>query len=188
MQRIVLVMLLGVITAASAACASVQAKTPADRPTLEVPAPPTRMIEPTPRPEPLPPDPVPDLPPAAAPNPRPRPAATNREPARTEPKPEVPPAEPVITPAPVTPPQQLRSPGTADGAEADRQVRTVLENARKTLGSIDYKRLSRARQKEYDDAGRLIAQAEDHLKTSSFELARNLAEKADGIAKELKGR
>jgi hypothetical protein len=134
-------------------------------------------------------EPVPDLPAPAPPTPPRRAPATNREPARTEPKPEAPPTEPVVSaPAPVTAPPQLRTPATADGAEADRQVRAVLENARQTLASIDYRRLSKARQKEYNDAGRLITQAEDHLKTSSFELARNLAEKADGIAKELKGR
>jgi outer membrane biosynthesis protein TonB len=187
MQKLILLALLG-LAAASAACASAQAKAPADRPTLEVPPPPTRTIEPTPRPEPIV-EPVPDLPPVAPPNPRPRTAAANREPVRTEPKPEAPPPEPVVTsPPPVAAPPQLRTPATADGAEADRQVRAVLENARRTLGSIDYRQLSKARQKEYDDAGRLIVQAEDHLKTSSFELARNLAEKADGIAKELKGR
>ena len=189
MQRLILLALLG-LAAASAACASAQAKAPADRPTLEVPAPPTRTIEPTPRPEPVV-EPVPDLPPAAPPTtPRPRASAANREPVRTEPKPEAPPPEaaPTSAPAPVAAPPQLRTPATADGAEADRQVRTVIENARRTLGSIDYRQLSKARQKEYNDAGRLIAQAEDHLKTSSFELARNLAEKADGIAKELKGR
>jgi hypothetical protein len=188
MQKIILLVLLGGL-AATAACASAQAKAPADRPPLEVPVPPTRTIEPTPRPEPASPEPVADLPQAPPASPRPRPSATNREPARTEPKPEAPPAEPVAaSPAPVAPPPQLRTPGTADGAEADRQVRGVLENARKTLKVIDYRQLSKAKQKEYDNAGRLIAQAEEHLKTSSFELARTLAEKADGIAKELKGR
>lgn len=186
MQRIVLLVWLGAV-AASASCASAQARTAADRPTLEVPAPPARTIEPTARPEPATPEPVPDLPPATPPNPKPRPPAA-REPARTDPKPEAPatevPAPPV---APVTPPPQLRT-STVDGAEAERQVRTVLDSASKALKLVDHNRLSKARRAEYDNAVRLMAQSEENLKTANFEIARNLANKADQIAKELQPR
>lgn len=51
--------------AGSAACASAIARTPPERPALEVPAPPTKVVEPPPRPEPMP-EPVPDLPPRSA--------------------------------------------------------------------------------------------------------------------------
>ena len=186
MQRMLLLVWLGAV-AASASCASAQAGTAADRPTLEVPAPPARMIEPTARPEPATPEPVPDLPPATPPNPKPKPSA-NREPARTDPKPETPPAEVAPPPvAPVTPPPQLRT-STVDGAEAERLVRTVLDRASKALKLVDYNRLSNARRKEYDNAVLMMAQSEENLKTANFEIARNLANKADQIAKELQPR
>lgn len=186
MQRIVLLVWLGAV-AASASCASAQARTAADRPTLEVPSPPARMIEPTARPEPATPEPVPDLPPAAPPNPKPRPPAT-REPARSDPKPEAPAAEVPQPPvAPVTPPPQLRT-SSVDAAEAERQVRTILDRASRALKLVDHKGLSNARRKEYDNAVLMMAQSEENLKTANFEIARNLADKADQIAKELQPR
>jgi hypothetical protein len=185
MKRLFLLVWLGAV-AASASCASAQARTAADRPALEVPPPPTRMIEPTARPEPTTPEPVPDLPPATPPNPKPKPPT--REPARTEPKPEAPAAEVPPPPvAPVTPPPQLRT-SSVDSAEAERQVRAVLESAIKALKLVDPNSLSKARRAEYDNAVRLMAQSEENLKTANFEIARNLANKADQIAKELQPR
>jgi hypothetical protein len=186
MQKLTLVTLLAGLVA-SGACASAQAKAPADRPTLDVPAPPIRMIEPTPRPEPLLPEPVPDLPPANAPNPRPRPTPP-RDPAKTDPKPEAPAAEVAPPVAPVTPPPQLRTSSTADAAEAEKQVRTVMESANKTLNSIDWRRLSKSQQEQYDTAKRMITESDEKLKESKVEIARNLATKAERIAKELLGR
>jgi len=171
---------------ASGACATASAKVPADRPTLDVPAPPPRVIEPTPQREPSMPEPVGELPPALPPNPRPKPAP-NRDPPRAEPKPEAPAVE-TVTVAPVTPPPTLRTPGTADGAEAMRQVREVLDRANKTLGSIDYRLLNKDRRGQYDTAKNLITQSEDALKKSTFDIARKLADKADQIAKELQTR
>ena len=172
---------------ASGACVTATAKTPADRPTLEVPPPPPRVIEPTPPPEPSMPEPVGDLPPANTPNPRPRPTPS-REATRTEPKPETPAVETAPPVAPVAPPPQLRTPGTADGAEAARQVHDVLDRANKTLASIDYRKLNTARRGQYDTAKNLIRQSEDALKASNFDIARNLANKADQIGKELQTR
>jgi hypothetical protein len=169
---------------ASGACVTATAKTPADRPTLEVPPPPPRVIEPTPQPELSMPEPVGDLPPANLPNPRPKPTPS-REATRTEPKPETPIVETAPPVAPVAPPPQLRTPGTADGAEAARQVHDVLDRANKTLGSIDYRKLNTARRGQYDTAKNLIRQSEDALKASNFEIARKLADKADQIGKEL---
>jgi hypothetical protein len=187
MQKLTLAALLGALVA-TGACASAQAKAPAEWPGLEVPAPPTRMIEPTPRPEPLLPEPVPDLPPVATPNPRPRPNPP-RDPARTDPKPEAPAAEAAAAPvAPVTPPPQLRTTSTADAAEAEKQVRTVMESANKTLSSIDWRRLSTSQKEQYDTAKRMITESDEKLKESKVEIARNLATKAERIAKELQGR
>ena len=175
---------------ASGACATVRAKAPADRPTLDVPVPPGKVIEPMPRQEPTMPEPVGDLPAPPPANPRPnRPAA--REATRTDPKPETPVVETV--PAPVTPPApapQLRTPGTPDSGEAARQVREILDRANKALSSIDTKRFSKARgtKEQYDNAKRLVTQAEDALKAGNFDSARKLADKANDIAKELQGR
>jgi outer membrane biosynthesis protein TonB len=183
MKRLGLLLLLGPLVTA---CASAQAKSAADRPTLEMPAVPPRVIEAAP-PEPPPPEPVPDLPPAPAPPPpRARNAAPTRETAKPDPKPEPPPVEqPVVTPpAPALP--QLRTPGTPEGPEASRQVGDVIERARKTLSSIDYRNLSTARKAEYDSAQLTIKQSENALKSGKFDIALNLAEKAEGIAKELR--
>jgi BMFP domain-containing protein YqiC len=185
MQKITLAVLLGIV-AASAACASAQAKAPAERPSLEVPVPPTRMIEPTPRPEPAQLEPVPELPPAAPPNPRPRPAP--KETPRTDPKPEAPAAEVAPPVAPVTPPPQLRTASTADAAEAERQVRAIMESANKALGAITFQRLDKGQKEQYDYAKRMIAESEEKLKESKVEIARDLATKAEKIAKGLPAR
>lgn len=174
--------------AGGAACASAQAKSPADRPALEVPPVPPRVIEAKPLETALP-QPVEELPPVAQLPPRPRPAA--RETARVEPKPaEPPPADqalPAVTPpAPAVP--QLRTPGTVDGAEATRQVGEVIERARRALNAIDYRRLTSERKSQYNSAKLMVTESENALKKSDFEFARNLAEKADRLAKELTGR
>lgn len=188
MKRISLVLLVGAVMPI-AACATLKAKVPPERPALEVPVPPGKVIEPMPRQEPATPEPVGDLPAAAPANPRPnRPPV--REPARSDPKP---PETPVVEPAPppATPPApapQLRTPGTPDSAEAARQVRDILERANKTLNSIDTRRFTKARREQYDNARRLITQSEDALKAGNFDSARKLADKANDIAKELQGR
>lgn len=190
MKRMVLAVILGCLTSA---CAAAQAKAPADRPTLDVPAPPPKTIEPTPKPEPTTaPEPVSDLPttsPATPTRPN-RPTQRDTTP-RPEPKPaETAPAEapPATPPAPIAPAPQLRTPGTADGAEASKQVRDMIDKAQKSLYSIDFKRLNNAQQNQYNNAKLMLAQAEEQLKGSNFEIARNNAEKAGRIAAELGGR
>lgn len=78
-------------------------------------------------------------------------------------------------------------PGTADGAGAARQVRDILDRAKKTLGSVNYQRLTTARRDEYDRANLMIKEAEEAVKAEKFDYAKNLADKADQIAKELLG-
>lgn len=171
-------------------CASAQAKAPASMPALEVPPPPPRVIEPAPPPEPPPPEPVSSLPSAPV-SPRPRATPPSRETVKPEPKPEAPPAvEPPATPPPAQsqpPVPPLRTPGTPD-AEAARQIHDVNERAKKTLASIDYRALSKQQQAQYDSARMMITQSEDAVKAANFEFARNLADKAERIAKELQGR
>jgi hypothetical protein len=186
MKRLIVVLSL-MLAAASAACASVTAKAPPERPALEVPAPPTKVVEPSPKPEPAP-DPVPDLPAAAPTNsPRSRPPARPAE--RTDPKPEAATTtEAVPPPAPVPPAPQLRTPGTPDASEGAKQVNDILDRATKTLNSIDVRRFSKTRREQYDAAKHLVTQSQDALKKSDFENAKKLAIKADDLANELKGR
>jgi hypothetical protein len=175
--------------AGSAACASAQAKSPADRPNLEVPPVPPRVIEARVV-EPPPPEPVEELPAVAQMPPLKRPQPP-RDTAKVETKPAEPPpvVEPPAQSTPVAPPvPQLRIPGTVDGAEATRQIQDVIQRARKGLGSIDYKGLSTERRNQYDQAKAMVTQSEDALKGANFEFARNLADKADRLAKELQAR
>jgi outer membrane biosynthesis protein TonB len=172
------------------ACAYAQAKSPAERPTLEVPPVPPRLVEAT-VPEVAPPEPVDPPATQAAPRP-PRPQPQARETPKPEPKPEPPPAEPpplAAAPSPAVPTlPQLRTPGTPEGAEASRLVRDLVDRTRKTLGSIDYQRLTAARRAEYDNATLSIKDSESALKSGRFDIALNLAEKAERIAKELQKR
>jgi hypothetical protein len=188
MKRISWVLLVGAMMPITA-CATMKAKAPAERPALEVPVPPGKVIEPLPRQEPTTPEPVGELPAAAPTNPRPNSRPTTREPVRSDPKPETPAVEaaapPVTPPAPAV---QLRTPGTPDSGEAARQVREILDRANKTLSSIDTRRFSKAKIEQRDNAKRLVTQAEDALKAGNFDSARKLADKATDIAKELQGR
>lgn len=165
-----------------AGCASAQAKTPVERPNLEVPPPPPRVIEPVTTETP-PPDPVGELP--ANPAPPRRPSTPQREPVKTEPpKTEPPPVE--QPPAAAAP--QLRTPNTPNAAQAERQIREIINRASATLNSIDYRVLTSERRAQYDNAKLMLKQADDAIKTANFDFAKNLAEKAERIAKELQGR
>lgn len=184
MKKLALLMLLGPV---AAGCATAQAKSPVDRPNLEVPAPPPRVIESMAVFEAPTPEPVPDLPAASPTSPRPRTVPPARE-SKPDPKPETPPAE---VPPPATPPPpvpQLRTPGTVDGAEAERKIKEVIDSAKRTLGSIDYRPLNAQSRAQYDSANLFITQSEDALKSQNYDLARGLADKADRLAKELRGR
>jgi hypothetical protein len=180
------VVLLLLALAPLSGCATTQAKAPIERPNLEVPPPPPRLIEPVTAAETPLPDPVGELPANPA-TPRPRPPAAQKE----APKPEPPKTEPVVEPVPAAPPPatpplpQLRTPTSPD---AERQVREIIDRANGTLNSIDYRVLSNERRAQYDNAKLLIKQAEDAVKAANFDFARNLADKAERIAKELQAR
>lgn len=188
MRKLPGVSLLGLLVLASACASTVKAKAPVERPNLEVPPPPPRVIEPAPVPE-TPPEPVPDLPPPPAPaKPRPTPPRQPAEP-KAEPKPEQ--TTPETAPAggqaqPEVP--QLRTPQTADGTEAERTVRATLERAKSVLGTVNYNPLSNERKKAYNDAKAFIQQAEDALKQKNYVFAQSLSTKAETLATELAGR
>lgn len=166
---------------ASTACTTGRAAAPIERPALDVPPPPPRTIVPVPPPEPEVPEPVEEAPAGKPPRPRPQPS---REPAKLDPKLEAPPDLSAVTP-PVAPPQ-LRLPETGDAAAASRHVRDIIERTRRTLRSTDYGRLSSVRKKAYEDAKLFAEQAEDALKASNVVFAKELAEKAERLARELR--
>lgn len=174
-------------------CATTRAQVPVERPALDVPPAPPRVIDPPATPEASLPPPVEDLPPAPAPAPVSRPKG--RETAKPEPqKPEVKPETPTATdaaPPPAQPPAPvptLRTPATADTAAAERRIRDVLSRAQSGLAAIDYQRLSVQRKGAYDQAKDFIDGAEAAIKASNYELGMEMADKADKLARELSGR
>ena len=181
----VFVLLLAPCLMAGAACKTARAATPVERPNLDVPPPPPRIIEPAPPVEAPPPEPVGELP-SATPTggtSRPRPPAQ-----KPEAKPDTPPdPAPVAAPPPANP-TQLRAPGLASGPETAGEIRAILDRAKGLLNSIDYRRLTRPQQASYDTAKRFAEEGEKELKTANYVLAKELAEKAERLAKELPSR
>jgi hypothetical protein len=182
--------LLGLVVLLSgvAACASTRAQSRTDPAPLEIPEPPPRLIEPIPEvaeipaPEPERRESVPPLP---------RPTRPTREVARTdrtEPKPDAAkPTEPVPTlepPPPAAPRAELRTPDSVD----DQEVREILDNAKRMLDRVDYQKLGKEGQVQYDTANRFREQADEALRAKNQIAAKYLAEKAEKIAKELTGR
>ena len=132
------------------------------------------------------PDPVEDLPSTSKPT---SPTRNTRPPAKEpqqkpDPKPETPP--PATDPVPAQPQTSpLRLPQTGDGTAVSRQVTDIIERTRRTLNGIDYGPLSNVRKKAYDDAKRFAQEAEDALKQSNLVFAKELADKAERLAKEI---
>lgn len=191
MNRLAALLILALAPFVSA-CMTTRAQTPAERPALEVPPVPPRVLEPVAAVETQRPEPVEDLPPPPSTPPRARPAArenTPREPAKPEPKPDTPPEAPA-QPAPAAPTNvpPLRIPGNADAAQAEKQVRETIWRADTLLNRVDYRRLSDGGRKAYDEAKLFMEGSDRALKDANFELARELAGKAEKLAKELQGR
>jgi len=182
--------LLGLSVVVSA-CATTRAETPRERPALDVPVPPPRVINPLPVPEPLPgPEPVGELPPQGTNTPaRPRPQQRDRE--ATTAKPEKPEEAKPVEPPPataVTPPvPQLRIPETVDTAQLSAQIRDIVDRTRKVLDTVDYRTLTKERRKSYDDAKLFATQADEALKIGNLVFAKELADKAERLAKDLQG-
>jgi len=189
MKKLLLgVPLIGWLALASACATHVKAKAPIERPNLDVPPPPPRVVEPAPVPD-VTPEPVPDLPPVPAPA-RPRPPQPRPQPAepKAEAKPEQAPAESGTAAAPANPPPQLRTPQTADGPEAEKSVRTTIDRARNVLNTVNFNPLSNERKKAYNDAKAFIQQAEDAAKNGNYVFAQSLANKAETLATGLAGK
>jgi outer membrane biosynthesis protein TonB len=172
-----------------AACAKARAETVPDGPPLAMTAPPPRVLAPVEQPLEAAPA-VPEVPAAPAPRaPTPPPtrrAAVVTPPAEAEARPE---PEPVtLAPAPpLDPGRELRAaPSTADAA-AERQVRDLLARAARSLGRVDYRRLSSEGRAQYEQSKRFSDQAEDALRDRNFPFAATLADKAFTLAAQLSG-
>lgn len=184
--------------AAMSGCASAQAKgKPSDRPALNVPAPPPRIIEPAEAIEPV--GELPNTPSSAAsrstrptstkpPVSESKPEAKSGSEARPEAKAGDPPTPPVDPAPPPVPAAQLRTPQTADTSAAAKAVRATIDMARGTLNGVNFAPLSNVRKKAYNDAKLLLQQAEDAVKEGNLAFAQGLANKAETLAKELAGR
>ena len=191
MRTIVRNSLFVILTAVSgAACVTARAATHADRPALDVPDPPARVVAQVPSPDPPLPalEVVDELPAGAKPS---SPTRTNKPAPKDPPKTEVKPDPPPTTeaPPPVQPPApQLRMPEQGDAGAASRQIRDSVERTRRSLGQINRASLNGRRQSAYDDAQLFVKQAEDALNAKNLVFARELADKAERLAKELLGR
>jgi hypothetical protein len=171
------------------ACAKARAQTVPDGPPLAMTAPPPRVLAPVEEPLAAAPA-VPEVPAAPAPRapapPPPRRATAASPPAEPETRPE---PEPVIAAQPpaADPARELRAaPSTADAA-AERQVRDLLARAARSLGRVDYRRLSSEGRSQYDQSKRFSDQAEDALRDRNFPFAATLADKAFTLAVQLGG-
>jgi hypothetical protein len=187
--------LVAALAAAGGACARKPPAVapPPPPPALEVPVVPPRVLAPVSEPEP---PPVQEPEPAQAPRrerPRtpPRPAgsgqpAEGREPGRPAEAP-VEGASPEARPAGQAA-APLRTPQTANDAEAERRVRDTLGRASGVLGKVNRSALSADAQAQYDAARRFVDQAQDALRVRNYMFAAYLADKAEALARGLQGR
>ena len=186
MRASVLALLVGL---AGAGCTTTRAAAPVERPSLEVPAPPPRVVVPLPPRQPNQLEPVENLGPAPPSFPKPRPQRENTTP-KVEPKPEDPkPVEPPPVSPPVQQPAapQLRLPENS-GSPQVSQIVEVIGRARAILNKVTFEPLAAAAKKAYRESQMFATQAEDALKANNLALAKEFAEKAERLANQLQGR
>jgi hypothetical protein len=82
----------------------------------------------------------------------------------------------------------LRTGTSANGPEAERQIRDTLGRANKLLETVDVRGLSEDRKAAYDSVKDSIMRAVEALKASNVVTARSLADRAENIAKLLTSR
>jgi hypothetical protein len=147
---------------------------------LATPEPPNRVIIPAVLPEPVEPPPAPAAPaptPSRPPTSAPKPAD---RPSTTPPAPQTTPAEPAPTPGVVLQTRETSAPG-----ELERQTRLQIKTATDTLAKINSTQLNANAKAQFDMARGLIRQSEAALTSKNFLVARDLADKAAVLAKEL---
>jgi outer membrane biosynthesis protein TonB len=127
--------------------------------------------------------PEPEPPPTPEPaSPAPRPVVTNPPP---RPRTETPPSQPAAAPQPETPTVRVAPAPTTTSAADERKVRELMGKASTDLARVDYKRLSKEGQAQYDQSKRFSEDAQAAIKERRFEYALTLAEKAATLAAEL---
>src|SRR5438552_14190305 len=167
---------------AASACTHAHAKGMPGSSALEMPAPPAHDVDPI-EPEAAASTPVtgePDersrraTPARPRTTPPARPVETAPEPPKPEPKNEEPrPSSPLQT-----------APATAEG-EAERSIRATIARATTDLSHVDYRALNADGRSQYDQAKRLMRQAEDAMREKNLVFARSVADKAATIAAQL---
>jgi len=170
---------------AGAACTTTRAATPVERPALEVPPPPPRVVVPLPGPPTNQLEPVQELGPVTPAPPNRTRSQRDKEPPKAEPKPEEPkPVEPPPT-APIQPPPQLRLPD-GSGSPQVSQIIDAIARSKKILKAVGSSgQLTEGAKKALKEADLFVAQAEEALKADNLPLAKEFADKAERIAKEL---
>jgi hypothetical protein len=179
---------------AGAGCAKPAPVVEPPPPALVMPVTPPRVLAPLPD---APPQPTaataePEEAPAPARPARPKPRAETRD-ARPDgaPSPEAPAAEAAPSSPPESKPAEpvlLRTPQTANDAEAERRIRDALGRASRTLSQVNERGLGSDARLQYQSARRFIDQADGALKAGNYMFASYLAEKADALARGLVGR
>jgi hypothetical protein len=179
------------LSSVSAACAHGQAKTIAELPPLDMPAPPPRVIETI---EPQPPAVValPDEPRTTIrqrPVPPPQRADTPRPAEPPKPDPQVvEPPRPVEEPPRTPPATTLQTTPTQREGQVEQRVRAQVRQALTDLNRVNYQALNADARNQYDTAKRFASQAEDALRARNLVFASNLADKAAALAAQLLGR
>jgi hypothetical protein len=129
-------------------------------------------------------EPPPELPPA--PEPAPQTPTVTRTPTRTSPpRAETPAPQPAVAPQPPPETQAVRATPAAASAAEERAVRALMKKAADDLEHVDYKKLSKEGQAQYDQSKRFSDQANQAIKERNFPYAMTLAEKAATLAAEL---
>jgi hypothetical protein len=181
--RLSLALAAAVWTLGSVGCVKPVVAAAPEPPPLEVPPVPPRLVGPVVVEEA--PPPVAEAPEAVATRPatrqRSRTSTADGSVARAEgsSRPETP-VEPAASAADSTP--LLRTPDTANDAEAVRRVREILHRAQENLAKVNPRGLSRGARTNHDTATRFIDQAEGALRTGRLDYAKFLAEKADTLS------
>ena len=168
-----------------AACSTrARAQTLPDGPPLAVPVAPEHSIVIEQVAEAPPPEPEPEVVPVQQPPPR----TITRTPisGKPAPKPENTPAAapPAVTPQPPPEPPVIRAQPAASAGD-DRKVQDLVKKAADDLTHVDYKKLSKEGQSQYDQSKRFSEQAQQALKERNVPYALTLAEKAATLAAEL---
>jgi hypothetical protein len=181
--------LLLLAVAGSSGCIRAHARAVPEIPSLDVPAPPPRVVEPivaaTPQPGVLIEEPARNpVPPPPPPAPAPR-----AEAPRADPRTETPPPEPAkVTEEGPRPATTLQTAPAEREGEWEQRIRGVLTAASTNLNRVKGRALADNAKSQVAQAQRFITQAEEALRAKNLVFADNLADKAATLAAQLAGR